>query len=237
MRLFLPSFLCVALLFAHSYVFRGKKITFSFFGWCYLIKALKALADSNPEQRDYFPLDSVFGLTHNGIPYDTYLLVLPIGWIFAHYVSWCIAEAILRQNPKKRNAYFPIVILSIIGTTLVGLCMEYVNNGVGWWRWEAHIQQNAFQYMAVWATWSIMFFYFFFMFHIKGPDPRRLRIGAYAYIILFFASVGIYANVAPGLMQFVYVMMFIAQVPLYFFNSVKLKPMLKEDIEPPRVKQ
>lgn len=342
MSLFLPSFICVLLLIAHSLVFRGWRVTLAFFGLCYVVKVLKCLGDSVPATRDYFPLTNFLPqLTYKGIPYGSYLFVIPIGWIFAHYIAWCIAEAILRNKPNKRNAFFPTVALSILGTGLIGICMEKVNEGIGWWRWEPHVQTNIAQYFSVWTLWSIMFYYFFFMlfldikrkavnkiaaaysfifigafclyigvgfsrnigvliwflawtivfcilflgfrgkeinlrkkertlatslvvfclsswissmvlkqvaillwfivwtimvyylfflFFIKEPMQRVLNMSAIIYLLIFFVSIYGYVLFPKQLIMLIWFILILAQIPLYFVNSVKLRPMRKEDI-------
>jgi len=224
MRLFLPSFICVLILILHSYYFRGWRITLLFFGSCYAIKVLKCLGDSNPVTRDYYPTMDFLGLTYHGIPYGSYLFVIPVGWLFAHYVAWCIAEATLKNKPKKHDAFFPIIALSILGTGLVGVCMESVNEALHWWRWEPHVQTNAAQYFSVWTLWSVMFYYFFFIFYIKGPRQKTLNIAAFVYVILFFISIRVYVSF-KAVMTLVYALMIFGQIPLYFLNVPKLRPM------------
>jgi len=229
MRLFLPSFICVLILILHSYIFRGKRITFVFFVSCYVMKALKCISDALPAQPDYMPTTDFLGLNVGGKPLGSYLFVIPIGWIFAHYISWCIAEAILKNNPNKRDAFFPTVVLSIFGTGLVGLCMEKVNEGILWWQWAPHAKTGATIYFLIWALWSIMFYYFFFILHIKGPKKRTLRIGAAVYIVLFMAFLAPFPFYPQ--LRWAYIAFILAQIPLFFINSVKLQPMRKEYIE------
>lgn len=227
MSLFLPSFICVVLLFIHSYVFRGKKITLFFFVSCYAMKFFKALLDSVEKPPYYYPSFNFLGLSHNGVPYGSYFFVIPIGWIFAHYIAWCIAESILRNNPKKRDALFPVAVLSIVGSGLIGVCMEKVNEGVGWWIWGPHAKTSTLAYFGIWVLWSIMFYYFFFIFYIGGPGGRKSRGYAIAYLVTFLFLLVLLA-VFPPVMNWFFRFLVIAQIPLFFVNSVKLRPMRKE---------
>lgn len=224
MSLFLPSFICVVLLFVHSYVFRGKKITLFFFISCYAMKFLKALLDSLEKPPYYYPTFDFLWLSHSGVPYGSYFFVIPIGWIFAHYTAWCIAEAILQNSPKKHDALFPIAVLSIFGSGLIGVCMEKVNEGVGWWIWGPHAKTSTLSYFGIWVLWSIMFYYFFFAFYVSGSQKSHRY--AIAYIITFSFLLVMLA-IFPPVVNWIFRLLVIAQIPLFFINSVKLRPMRK----------
>lgn len=233
MNLFIPAFMCLLLLILHSYVFRGKGITLFFFGSCYVIHVLKGLVDARNLDWDYLPLMNFLKLTYKGIPYGSYLFGIPIGWVFAQYISWCIAEGILRNTSRKRGSFFPTIALSILGTGLIGVCIEKVNEGMNWWQWAPDERVNFSVYFMVWALWSILFYYFFFISYIKGPNKWVLRVGAFTFLILFTFVLYRAALTFEAVTRLVLVLVLVvfSHIFLYFVDSIKLKPMLRRDMK------
>lgn len=229
MLLLIPSAICLLLLVVHSYVYRGWRITLTFFGWCYVIRVLKCIGDAMPGHNDYWPLMDF--LTIKGRPMGAFLFVVPIGWMFAHYISWCVAEAILRNKPKKRDALFPMAALSILGVGLIGICMEKVNEAMHWWQWASYLKPSSLLYFLVWTLWPLQFFYFFFIFYLKGPSKKALHIGAISWYIFTLIVWGfLWQMFRFWTTLFLGVLLF-AHIFLYFANSVKLQPLRKDIAE------
>jgi tetratricopeptide (TPR) repeat protein len=131
--LLLPSLLLTLLLVLHSWKVRGGKTTFLFFVSCFLFGVVRG--------------NSVAALAagENGGPYifsgATWSIgraELPacVGWIFALYLSWCLAEAVVSRIPSLSGRVFPLSAFALLAMGCFSCAVETTASGVGWWRWN-----------------------------------------------------------------------------------------------------
>ncbi len=126
--------IALVFLIAHCYVYRGLRITLTFFISCFLYGIFK-------ENAIYY-IEGV--LSHAKPPYEVINpvllifhapLVVCIGWLFALYTSWSLAERILRKIELFDGKIFPTLLLGALITAAVSYCVEATGIAAGWWRW------------------------------------------------------------------------------------------------------
>jgi len=142
--LLLPSSFLLALLFLHSWRYRGRRPTLAFFILCFIFGVIRG-------NTIHYIITSYF--KGESLPY---LFVQPmvrianaslqecIGWIFALYLSWSAVEWVLaRQSPGGKIGLFRLIGLSAILMGCVAYAVEAAAAGVKWWVWVFPIK-NAF---------------------------------------------------------------------------------------------
>ena len=119
------------LLFYHSLKLRGWNNATKIFLGGVTIFVLKELENQFNIPIRYETSDQA--LRFAGVP-----VIVVMGWIFAIYIGWQMAELILaRFFPKKSGHVFPIISLASIITFTIALTMEVHGTQIGWWNWTA----------------------------------------------------------------------------------------------------
>ncbi|MCI0657676.1 MAG: tetratricopeptide repeat protein [Acidobacteria bacterium] len=131
--LFLSSSFLTLLLIVHSVKSRGVRTSLYFFVSAFLFGVVRGNSVA------YLSSDET------GLPYvfsEALILVgkaeLPacVGWVFALYLSWTLAEGVLRSRPRLGKAVFPLSSFAIIAMGCFSDAVETTASGVGWWRWN-----------------------------------------------------------------------------------------------------
>ncbi len=142
--LLIPSILLLALLFAHSWRYRGPAVTL----W-------------------FFPASFVFGIIRGNLIFwiitrllggDSlpYLFVRPmiriwnaslqecVGWTFILYLSWSLSERILARRGENTVPVFRLIGLTCFLMGAASYAVEAVAAGVQWWVWAIPIKNPYF---------------------------------------------------------------------------------------------
>jgi Tfp pilus assembly protein PilF len=142
--LLIPSSLLLGLLFAHSWRYRGKKVTLAFFISCFVFGIIRG------NLIDYICIAS---LGEKGLPY---LFVQPVariwnaslqeclGWIFALYLSWSTVEWILSRQGKNKVPLYRLIGLSGFFMGGIAYAVEAAAGAVKWWVWVLPVKNSFF---------------------------------------------------------------------------------------------
>lgn len=138
--LMIPSSLLLLLLFLHSWHYRGRRVTLVFFGACFAFGVLRG-------NTIYHIITNLLG--GSSLPY---LMVQPVvkiwqasiqecvGWIFALYLSWCVAERILTRGGSDRVPLFRLIGMASLLMGAVAYAVEAAAAAVHWWVWTIPIR-------------------------------------------------------------------------------------------------
>ena len=131
--LFLSSSLLTILLVIHSVKSRGLKTSLYFFVSAFLFGVLRgnsvAYLSSGENAGPYIFSDALISVGRAELP-------ACVGWVFASYLSWTLAEGVLRARPGLGRAVFPLGSFAIIAMGCFSDAVETTASGVGWWRWN-----------------------------------------------------------------------------------------------------
>ena len=133
--LMIPSSLLLALLFIHSWRYRGKKTTLAFFGGCFIFGLIRGnviydiiTGFLKGETLPYRFLRPVVSLGHASLQEC-------IGWIFALYLCWSTVEWVLSRQGNSKIGLFRLIGLSGFLMGGVSYAVEAASAAVKWWVW------------------------------------------------------------------------------------------------------
>lgn len=130
----IPAAFALAFLIFHCYLYRGLRVTSTFFLICFLYSIFKENAvyyfegimrNSSPPYEILNPHIQIFHAP----------LAICIGWMFVFYVSWCLAERILKRINFFSKKLFPTLLLGGLITASISYCVEATGINAGWWHW------------------------------------------------------------------------------------------------------
>ncbi|MEA1997105.1 MAG: hypothetical protein U9N45_05675, partial [Gemmatimonadota bacterium] len=140
-----PSGILLILLFLHSWRYRGRRMTLTFFSLCLAFGILRG-------NLIHYIITRYLG--GDSLPY---LFLRPvvkvwnasiqecIGWMFALYLSWSTVEWVLtRQSKDSSVPLFRLIGLSGIFMGAVSYAVEAAAAGVKWWVWVFPIRNPYF---------------------------------------------------------------------------------------------
>jgi tetratricopeptide (TPR) repeat protein len=142
--LMIPSSLLLALLFAHSWKYRGRALTLSFFLASFAFGIIRG-------NLIHWIITQVMG--GSSLPY---LFVRPmirilnaslqecVGWTFILYLSWSISERILARRGEDTVPVFRLLGLACLLMGAASYAVESVAAGVQWWVWVIPIKNPFF---------------------------------------------------------------------------------------------
>jgi tetratricopeptide (TPR) repeat protein len=141
MSLLLPigSGVALALLVVHSWRTRGRAVTLGFFSAALLFGILRGNAvwfimstfeGSSNALKPYLPQEGLLP----EIGHDS--LQVALGWVFALYLAWTVAELVLRRLPRFAGRVFMIAGLASLFMFGIAWCMETTAVTTGWWYWS-----------------------------------------------------------------------------------------------------
>src|SRR5262245_10930932 len=131
--LFLSSSFLTLLLIIHSLKSRGVRTTVYFFVSAFLFGVVRgnsvAYLSSDERGLPYVFSDALISLGKAELP-------ACMGWVFALYLSWTLAEGVLGGRPRLGQAVFPLASFAILAMGCFSDAVETTASGVGWWRWN-----------------------------------------------------------------------------------------------------
>ncbi|HEV8376464.1 MAG TPA: tetratricopeptide repeat protein [Candidatus Polarisedimenticolia bacterium] len=139
--LFLSSSLLTLLLVIHAVKARGARAAFLFFVPALLFGVLRgnsvAFLSSGEGGGPYIFSEAVLSIGRAELP-------ACVGWVFALYLSWTLAEGILRSRPEVGSRVFPLASFGLLAMGCFSDAVETTASGVGWWRWNIISPSNSF---------------------------------------------------------------------------------------------
>ena len=139
--LFLSSSFLTALLVIHAVKARGARTAWLFFLPAFLFGVLRgnsvALLSSNEAGGPYIFSEAVLSIGQAELP-------ACIGWVFALYLSWTLAEGVLKKRPDAGSRVFPLASFGLLAMGCFSDAVETTASGVGWWRWNIISPSNPF---------------------------------------------------------------------------------------------
>ncbi|MBN2287941.1 MAG: tetratricopeptide repeat protein, partial [Candidatus Glassbacteria bacterium] len=178
MHLFLliPSSLLLALLFAHSWKYRGRALTVGFFLASFVFGIIRG-------NLIYWIITRVLG--GDSLPY---LFVRPmvriwnaslqecVGWTFMLYLCWSLSERILARRGEDTVPVFRLAGLVCLLMGASAYAVEAVAAGVQWWVWVIPIRNPYFAavpFAGITAWISVGFDFLMPFLLIAVAVPRR----------------------------------------------------------------
>ena len=152
--LLVSSTIALAMLVAHSWRTRGRRVTIAFF--------LAATAFGFLRGNAIWLLSKFLGGTDEALmPYLPQGGFLPdmghvsiqvaLGWVFAMYLAWTVSELILGRLPRFAGRVFMIAGLASLFMLTICYAMETTAVAVGWWYWTLSTRTALFGNVNVWA--------------------------------------------------------------------------------------
>ena len=188
--LLLSSTVALALLVIHSWRTRGRAVTLSFFVAGILFGILRG-------NWVWFNVSMLSGYAEAPKPYLPQGGLLPeighasiqvaVGWVFALYLAWTIAELILKRLPRLARRVFVLSGLASLFMFAICYATETIAVRVGWWYWTLPTRTALFGNVntpAMWAWFSVAhdFLMPFLVIVCSTLRHRRLR---WLWLLLF----------------------------------------------------
>ena len=175
--LFVPSALAVAGLVWHAWKFRGRRIALSFFPAALLFGIIRGNVIhwvAVETQDGVMP----YVFAHPVIQIFSASLQAVIGWVFAIYISWWLAERILERVPSLKGDLMATVGLACVGMAAVSYCVEAGAAAAGWWIWSIPTHNPYFVGVPAVGImeWSAVGFEFLIPYLLAFCSPYRARI-------------------------------------------------------------
>jgi tetratricopeptide (TPR) repeat protein len=131
--LVVPSFLLTLLLLVHAVRVKGARTALLFFGTAFLFGVVRgnsvAALASGENSGPYIFSDPILSIGRAELP-------ACVGWVFALYLSWWLAERVVRRIPDLAGRVFPTAALGILAMGCFSDAVETTASGTGWWRWN-----------------------------------------------------------------------------------------------------
>ena len=131
--LFLSSSCLTLLLVVHAVRARGGRTTFLFFVPAFLFGVVRgnsvAVLAGGENSGPYIFSEALISIGRAELP-------ACVGWVFALYLSWTLAEGVLRRRPELGGAVFPLSAFALLTMGCFSDAVETTASGVGWWRWN-----------------------------------------------------------------------------------------------------
>ena len=189
--LFVPSAVAIAVLMWHAWSHRGRRIALSFFISAFLFGVVRGnvihwiTVESQGGVMPYVftqPVVQIFSASLQAV----------IGWIFALYVSWWLAERVLARIPALKGDLMATVGMTCVGMAAVGYGVEGGAAAAGWWVWSIPTHNRFFVGVPTVgiAEWFAVGFEFFIPYFLAFCTPYRRRVlGARAVGRISFSHV------------------------------------------------
>ncbi len=179
--LFVPSAVAIATLMWHAWSYRGRRIALSFFISAFLFGVVRGnvihwiTVESQGGVMPYVftqPVVQIFSASLQAV----------IGWIFALYVSWWLAERVLARIPALKGDLMATVGMACVGMAAVGYGVEGGAAAAGWWLWSIPTYNRFFVGVPTVgiAEWFAVGFEFFIPYFLAFCTPYRRRVWAHA---------------------------------------------------------
>ena len=131
--LFLSSSFLTLLLVVHAVKTRGGRTAFFFFAAAFLFGVVRgnsvAALAAGEKNLPYIFSEALISIGRAELP-------ACVGWVFALYLSWTLAEGILARMPELGGRVFPLAAFALLAMGCFSDAVETTASGVGWWRWN-----------------------------------------------------------------------------------------------------
>ena len=131
--LFLSSSFLTLLLVVHAVKTRGGRTAFFFFAAAFLFGVVRgnsvAALAAGEKNLPYIFSEALLSIGRAELP-------ACVGWVFALYLSWTLAEGILARMPELGGRVFPLAAFALLAMGCFSDAVETTASGVGWWRWN-----------------------------------------------------------------------------------------------------
>ncbi len=211
--------IAVGLLMLHSYILRGPRITFNFFFFTFLCafrkeRILLTFAPRCP-----------YEYLNSGISIFWSVLSATIGWLFAFYIAWTLAEEILKKRfifLEKRIFITLLLTGLIIGS--ISYCLESTGIALNWWRWK-FTDYRLTNFLSVCPLMAIEAWFFFSIYFLAAYfliECSRYRRANWkcVFFLLPLISLWFFQFIPPKLSQG---MAISTLLPLALFNSLQFE--------------
>ena len=179
--LFVPSTLAVAGLVWHAWRCRGRRVALTFFPAAFLFGAIRGnvihwiAVDAQKGVMPYLvanPVAQVFSGS----------LQVVVGWMFALYVSWWLAERAMERIPALRGDLTATVGLACVGMAALAYATEAGAYAAGWWLWSIPTRNRFFAGVPAVgiAEWFAVGFEFLIPYLLTVCSPYRGRAWPHA---------------------------------------------------------
>ncbi|HUV39698.1 MAG TPA: hypothetical protein VMY39_08780 [Planctomycetota bacterium] len=133
----------------------------------------------------YYAYAAVKGGAPGSRPYVPEAVIVPrigqaslqvaLGWVFALYLAFTVAELVVRRLPRLRGRVFVISALAGVFMLSICYCTETVAVTAGWWRWTLPTRSTLFgdvNASAMWAWFTVAFEFLMPFLVIHRDEPR-----------------------------------------------------------------
>lgn len=202
--LLLPASLVFIAVILHSYLYRGARLTFVFFGSAFLHILLKELTHLYVENKFILTLRPyrVLGDTPQILQLPVFVY---IGWAVTFYLSWYLAERILKRIGYFYDRVFPTISWSILIAGAISYCVEATAIKAGWWLWsfpDPRLKEFIITPLSAFYAWpsqTSFFLLIFFIFECSRFRKQWWRVFLFTFIArLAHAALIIYGVVNFG---------------------------------------
>jgi hypothetical protein len=194
--LLVPALLVFIALLLHCLFYRGLRLTLTFFGSAFLHTLIKELTHVYMENkfafvlRPYWVLGARFKIF--GLP-----LVIYMGWAITFYLSWYLAERILKRIGYFSDRIFPTIVWSLLIAGAISYCVETTAIIAGWWLWTSPDPRFKdflvvpFSAIQAWPAQTAQFLLIFFLSECSKYRAGWWRVFLYTLIVGMFIFLSI----------------------------------------------
>ncbi len=131
--LVVPSVLLTLLLVFHAIRVRGRRAALLFFVPAFLFGVIRgnsvAVLATGENNGPYIFSGQTLSLGRAEIP-------ACVGWVFALYLSWGLAEAVAGRIRPLARRVLPLSAFALVAMGCFSYAVETTASGAGWWRWN-----------------------------------------------------------------------------------------------------
>ena len=224
--LVLPALVVFLALVAHCYLYRGIRLTFAFFGGVFLHVLMKEITHMHVGHA-YLVLIKPLRILH--VP-----LIVYIGWAMTFYLSWYIAERILKRLGSSSDKVFPTIVWSMLVAGGIAYCVEATALNAGWWQWlwpDLRLKDflvTPFAALEAWPSETAHFLLIFFLAECSRFRKEWWRFYLYVFL-LWSLIIAVFVYFYSFLPRFVAVIRvydcirLLLPVFLMFYSGLKLR--------------
>ncbi len=229
--LLIPATLVFILLILHCYLYRGMRLTFAFFG-CVLLHSFGRQVVYTFTRRlsgslTYFVLGTPFKIF--SLP-----LVVYMGWAITFYLSWYLAERILKKIGRFSDRIFPTIIWSMLIAGALSYCIETTAFRAGWWLWTRFDPRFKefllvpYSSLQAWFSNTAQFLLIFFLSECSEYKKQWWRVFLYTFAIWMVVIIAvIYSPINFGqfalVIKIYHLIRILLPILLMFFYPIKLQ--------------
>lgn len=194
--LLLPAAAVFVLLVLHCYLYRGRRLTFIFFVSILILSFFRQVSFDfiykSAGKSPYLILKTTSRIFH-------FCSVEYIGWAITFYLSWYLAERILKRLGYLYDRIFPTIVWSILVSGAISYCVETTAIRAGWWLWMFFDPRfkdflvAPFSALQGWSTETAIFLSIFFLSECSKYRKQWWRVFLYTAILGVIIDTVIYS--------------------------------------------